>query len=224
MRILTAFHRWLVLQPSLPPRLSWAIAVLIERLFFRVKKRQIFDRFELTQDWFSDGESIWRFLLEDVRGKPEISALEIGTFEGRSAVWLLTQILVHPTSRLTCVDPLRYPEVEARLQKNLENAGALNRVRLIRKSSKEAALELKSERFDLVYVDGSHDYDDVRFDCSLALEVLKYGGFLIVDDYLWKGHHAPYFQVKRAVDEFRALHRRQFRILYRGYQVFLLKL
>ncbi len=37
--------------------------------------------------------------------------------------------------------------------------------------------------FDLIYVDGSHLYDDVRNDLYEAWKVLKVGGMLLVDDW-----------------------------------------
>jgi predicted O-methyltransferase YrrM len=221
--LLYNLHRRVVLQPWFPPRLSWALTVLIERAFLAAKTERIFQRFELNSDWFSDGQSIWSFLLGDLKGKPNIAGLEIGTLEGRSALWIMTQIFVDPTSRLTCVDPLYDAGTLERFQRNMERAGVSDRVNLIRKESREAAPDLKRDQFDLIYVDGSHDYEDVLFDASLAMELLKVGGFLIFDDYLWKGPAVPHFPVRRAVDEFLASQKNQIKILYRGYQVVLLR-
>jgi predicted O-methyltransferase YrrM len=42
---------------------------------------------------------------------------------------------------------------------------------------------LKSmDKFDLIYIDGSHDYIDVVSDIDLANECLRPGGFLVLDD------------------------------------------
>ncbi len=58
---------------------------------------------KFTADWFSSHIPHWERLLRPLAGQP-IQALEIGSYEGRSAVWLLQEILTHPESRLTCVD------------------------------------------------------------------------------------------------------------------------
>lgn len=59
---------------------------------------------QFTSDWFSQHIPVWTDVLRDLRGKPHLHFLEIGSYEGRSACWLLENILTHPGSRLTCID------------------------------------------------------------------------------------------------------------------------
>jgi hypothetical protein len=42
------------------------------------------------------------------------------------------------------------------------------------------------ERFDVVYIDGSHFADDVLLDALLGWRLLVDGGTMIFDDYLWR--------------------------------------
>jgi hypothetical protein len=56
------------------------------------------------QDWFSTNIPVWENVLKKFKGKPGLSFLEIGCFEGRSTLWLLTNILTHPTSKITVMD------------------------------------------------------------------------------------------------------------------------
>ena len=42
-----------------------------------------------------------------------------------------------------------------------------------------------TESFDLIYSDGSHYYEDVKKDFLNSLKILKKGGILICDDFLW---------------------------------------
>lgn len=49
-------------------------------------------------------------------------------------------------------------------------------------------------RPDIIYIDGDHEYESVRFDLALWLDVLAPGGVMIGDDYDWPG-------VRRAVTE-----------------------
>ena len=39
--------------------------------------------------------------------------------------------------------------------------------------------------FDLIYVDGDHSSDQVKIDLINSWNVLKKGGFLVLDDYMW---------------------------------------
>ena len=39
--------------------------------------------------------------------------------------------------------------------------------------------------FDLIYIDGSHTAADVLTDAVLAFQLLRVGGVMIFDDYLW---------------------------------------
>lgn len=43
----------------------------------------------------------------------------------------------------------------------------------------------EGQQFDLIYVDGSHFADDVLTDGITAWRLLKDGGVLIFDDFLW---------------------------------------
>ena len=58
---------------------------------------------KFTADGFSSHIPNWERWLRPLAGQPT-QVLEIGSYEGRSAVWLLQEILTHPESRLTCVD------------------------------------------------------------------------------------------------------------------------
>lgn len=67
---------------------------------------------------------------------------------------------------------------------------SINAARLFRKQGVEA---------DLIYVDASHEYDDVKMDLEYYYDCLRSGGVMFGDDYCeyWKG-------VIQAVDEFAA--------------------
>jgi hypothetical protein len=60
-------------------------------------------KYRFSQDWTSENTSMWNQMLGALKGKPNIRALEVGSFEGRSALWFLENILTDPTSSITCV-------------------------------------------------------------------------------------------------------------------------
>lgn len=55
-------------------------------------------------DWFSPRIPLFEKHLAEFVGKPDLLFLEIGSFEGRSALWMLSNVLTGPYSRLLCVD------------------------------------------------------------------------------------------------------------------------
>lgn len=53
---------------------------------------------------------------------------------------------------------------------------------LIRKPSKGALPELEGRQFDLIYIDGAHFYEEVRFDVDWACRLVAPGGIVCGDD------------------------------------------
>lgn len=54
--------------------------------------------YAFTSDYVSEHIPRWRDLFEEYRGQPDVRMLEIGSYEGRSAVWFLENVLTHPTA------------------------------------------------------------------------------------------------------------------------------
>jgi hypothetical protein len=48
-----------------------------------------------------------------------------------------------------------------------------------------AELITQGRRYDFIYVDGSHDADAVLTDACMCFGLLKPGGIMLFDDYLW---------------------------------------
>jgi len=85
-------------------------------------------------------------------------------------------------------------------------------------------------RADFVYVDDSHQAPDVLEDAVLSFRILKVGGVMICDDYLWSweqpGRDDILNSPKLAIDAFTNIYRRKMAILahLRLYQLALRKL
>ncbi len=143
---------------------------------------------DFSTDWFIPRLCDWMAVFErhPLPGSAEI--LEIGSWEGMSALFMLT---TWPDARLTCVDTWQGGVVrnggegasEARFDAN--TAGHHGRVTKFRgMSSAFFAASPAGARFDFVYVDGSHQYADVLGDSFAGFDALKPGGIMIFDDYL----------------------------------------
>ena len=67
-------------------------------------KKHYLKKYNFTTDWFTTHIRLWKKVLADFKNKPNIHYLEIGVFEGRSLIWMLENILTHPTSKATALD------------------------------------------------------------------------------------------------------------------------
>ncbi len=121
----------------------------------------------------------------------QIKILEIGTYVGTSLIAMLDFL---PNSTAIAIDNwgLSVEEVKDRtddIKKGfLENTkNYRDRINLIEGDSNEILLKFveKGEKFDFIYVDGSHKLLDAHYDALLAFQCLKQNGVLAIDDYLW---------------------------------------
>lgn len=139
-----------------------------------------------TTDWVTQFVPSWtKHVLPVLAGRPGVRWLEVGSFEGRSALWTLDNVLTGPGSEITCVDLwqrmwLQKSDFEQRFDENV--AGRTNLVKL-QGSSANVLPSLPQRHYDGVYVDGSHVEEDVYRDARLCLPLLKQGAFIIFDDY-----------------------------------------
>lgn len=135
-------------------------------------------------DWTSSRVKLWRKVLAKYVGKPQVKALEIGTFEGRTAVWFLDEILTGDGAELTCVDPWATNEGEAVFDANASKYGG--RIHKVKESSLQfLAREVSQahvEQFDFIYIDGDHHAAACLTDAALAWRLLKRSGILAFDD------------------------------------------
>lgn len=193
--------------------------------------------YDFTQDWFSHNQGAWREVLR--RGNPS-RFLEIGSFEGRSATFVIDLVAAKRPMELHCVDPWQGSEMieaaEARFDENiaLALAAAPHPVKFKKHKALSSTVMInmlascRREYFDVVYVDGSHTGPDVLLDAVLAFQLTKVGGLLIFDDYNWAiepaGSEDYYNLPKPAVDAFVNIHRRKLEILKLPlYQLYLRK-
>lgn len=188
-----------------------------------------------STDWFTKNIPIWEQALADFKGKP-IHALELGSFEGRSAVWLLENILTHKDAKLVCVDSWRdnifftqpgqevdWDAVIKRFDSNVTQRFTdkveVNDLR----TTDFLTGRVPGQEFDLIYVDADHTSSACLTDGVLSHLLLKPGGIIIFDDYLWGGlAHAPNV-CKGAIDAFMECYAEEYELLSCGYQVILRK-
>ena len=152
---------------------------------------------KITYDFFSRNVFDWFIILNKFENK-KFDYLEIGSFEGNSALFVLEYF---KNSHLVCVDQwkqlhekdgknegyehLSIETVERNFDDNLKSY--FSRITK-NKISSELFFNKNNQKFDIVFVDGSHHADDVAKDCMSSWSVLKKNGILILDDFFWKGY------------------------------------
>lgn len=150
------------------------------------------DKYKFTTDWFSGNIPVWTEVLKELRGKP-VNVLEIGSYQGRSAVWLLENILTHDDAHLTCIDSFLgtdyYTETERMniwdfFEHNVIKNFPSSKVSVMKGLSGDVLRTMKHEPvLDFVYIDGSHYSANTMEDAVLTFPMLKNGGIMIFDDF-----------------------------------------
>ena len=178
-----------------------------------------------TQDWFSYHEKHWLQHFGHLAGKPGLQAVEVGSYEGRSACWLIQNLLTGNGSRLVCVEPfLEYDGQERNFDHNIALAGGEDKIVKLRGRSQQVLPFLPDESFDFVYVDGSHMVLDVLQDAAMCWRLLKPGGVIVFDDY----EHVLFpddfgMSAGPAIRAFLSLLSGQYELLFQDWQVALRK-
>jgi predicted O-methyltransferase YrrM len=185
-------------------------------------------RYEFTQDWLNTRPETWEQVLEPYVGVPA-QLLEIGSFEGRSATWFLDNVLTHPDSRITCIDTfggsaehanLDLSDLERRFDRNM--ASHAPKVTKIKGPSRVVLRDLPLGSFDIAYVDGSHEAEDVLTDAVLVWDLVKPGGVIALDDYGWHTPTVPK-DPSVAIDAFMEVMEGRYEVLHKHYMVVLAK-
>lgn len=185
---------------------------------------------QFTQDWFSRSIPGWTAILSQISKRVSpLKILEVGVFEGRSTCWLLENFCKTPEDTITVIDSFQggiehqgmpLETLRARFESNIASLGSPAQVDIRAGYSLPKLALLVSENaapFDFISIDASHQAPDVLGDAVLAFQLLKPGGVMAFDDYLWSpmrpGTENPLLLPKAAIDAFTTLFSQKLRIL-----------
>ena len=202
-------------------------------------------KFDYTSTWFEDFHcpNNWPIYFQHLASKKDI--LEIGSFEGRSACWVILNEL-DERGTITCIDrwsaggdlpDVDFESVEERFDSNTRLALSMKTGRFLRKmkgDSVEQLAQLLCDGYecDFAHVDGDHTSAGVLSDMILAWRLVKPGGLMVIDDYLWSFnvseqvplYNAPHHRPKMGIDAFMTMFDGSYSIIDIGVQVVLKKL
>ena len=200
---------------------------------------------QFSNSWFEHSRRNWDDLIPQLNPS---TILEVGSYEGRATCFLIDMLAQSKQLEIHCVDTWEgglEHQLEGRLgdvametvreryvfNTNLAASNNLGNVNLLvhcGRSDVELAKMLyfgEDNYFGFIYIDGSHQAPDVLCDAVLGFRLLKPGGVMVFDDYLWSEFYGdkldPLSCPKPAVDAFVNMYRRQIEImefpLYRLY-------
>lgn len=183
--------------------------------------------------WFDMNIQPWCDTLSKIYSRTDpVRILEIGSWEGRSSLFLLTYFR---QGRLTAVDTWagsdqyeynatpNLQELEARFDRNVSSCA--DRLTKRKGSSLSVLPQLidEQQKFDVIYVDGSHFADDALTDAINAWRLLDQGGVMIFDDVMWPCFPRARANTAWAINLFLKYHAREYKILHAQYQMILQK-
>ncbi len=192
--------------------------------------------YKFTHDWFHWAPDVWTQLIPMLPERTDDGRyfIEVGSFEGRSAVWI-AENMMQPGDYMTCIDTWAGGEehasedmgtVEDRFDHNLNALAAIYPDHSIWKmkssSTRALATDLANRGFadaDFIYIDGSHVAKDVLTDACMAWPLLKPKGIMVFDDYLWGNPRDILHRPKTAIDAFCNIFAEEARIVHVGYQL-----
>ncbi len=163
--------------------------------------------YQYTNEWFNkrDVKGVWDTLIPQLN---PTKFLEIGSYEGASACYIIEKIAAKRNMELHCIDSWKggyehqesgnfetnMSDVETRFHHNIKLAMKKTKYDVdlsIHKGMSDEILcslfaQNKGSYFDFIYVDGSHEAPDVLLDALLSFKLLKINGVIAFDDYLWQ--------------------------------------
>ena len=168
-------------------------------------------------DWFSYAIPNCTAIKQQLA--PIKSILEIGMYQGRSTCWMLENML-EENGHITCVDPFidtddstgfdladvpKNSERERLFRKNVAETKKSTQTMSIMVERSFTALSqliISKKQYDFIYIDGNHAAPAVFADACMTYGLLRVGGVMLFDGYLWD--HAPnhYERPKMSVDAF----------------------
>jgi predicted O-methyltransferase YrrM len=191
-----------------------------------------------STDWFSYAIPNFTAIKQNLRTVN--SSLEIGVFQGRSTCWQLENML-SDVGTITCIDPFiesddtalslgvlpEQSERERLFRTNISEVKKPNQtveVMVSRSYPALAQLIVDKRQFDFIYVDGNHCAYSALTDACMCYGLLRSGGVMLFDDYLWDHEPDHLDRPKMSIDSFVNMFGKQVRLAFSNYQLAVIKL
>lgn len=179
----------------------------------------------------------WDKFLYNFVGK-KINIMEIGTYEGEATTWFLKNLMTNKESKIYAIDTFEgspeyigtdFSKIKKTFFNNIKKTKRDNQVIVMEMMSFTALNKLIYEKkminqFDIIFIDASHEANDVILDAVLSWRLLKVEGILIFDDYKWKKIVQKNYRPALAIDSFIEIYKPEIEVLNIGWQFILKKI
>lgn len=166
----------------------------------------LFQILDTIDGWFLDCQTPLAYSLT-ANLPPNSTLIEIGSYKGKSTCCFLFS---NPTLKVEAIDIFTGSEEHQEIlkgkstledfKKNLSSKNFLNRVNINIGKSEDLFNNFKNESIEALFIDGAHDYENVKKDIINYLPKLRRGGLIFGHDY--SEDEATDFQgLKQAIDE-----------------------
>jgi predicted O-methyltransferase YrrM len=189
--------------------------------------------YRFTHDYFSPCIPTWTTWFEEHVTDSPISCLEIGSWQGGAATWLLDKIVSRRGGSLVCIDTFEGSSEHAAFigtlghsleyffDTNIRLTGHGKLCRKLKGYSQQMLPTLYGQKFDFIYVDGAHEAKYVIQDAILSWLLLPVGGHLAFDDIDFRFPNSPAQDTARATEFFESVFSDEIEIIERGRQLLL---
>jgi predicted O-methyltransferase YrrM len=169
-----------------------------------------------THDYFAANIPAWTDWFSRLVLAAPIDCLEIGSWQGGSATWLLDKIVGPRGGHLSCIDTFEGSSehaawiggigatLEELFDRNIARTGRAAQCRKIVGRSQDVLRRLADERFDFIYIDGAHEAKYVIQDALLAWPLLRDGAFMLFDDTHFEFADRPEQNAQTAISAFQS--------------------
>ena len=184
-------------------------------------------------NWFASvAQHNFEKFLGPLAPVPDLKFLQLGVFTGDASEWMLKNILTRPGDWLLAVgtwkgsdesahDAMDFDDVYKTYKKRMEK---YQHIRSVRNTTTNFLNANDEPKFDFIYIDADHTADGVLADARGAWRLLKTGGIMAFDDYLWTHESGdPRLAPKSGIDTFLDEQGDNYDLLEYGYQVWLVK-
>jgi hypothetical protein len=187
-------------------------------------------------NWFAKSaiDNFATYLIQDA-GLPNLNYLQLGAFTGDASVWLMENILTHPSSHLHDVDTWQGSDEDEHKSMDFEDVyktyisktylwqqdGSIYKYRS--DTMYFLTSQSRQDKFDFIYIDADHTTVGVLLDAELSWPLLKSGGIMAFDDLTWGADLPPSQSPKAGILLFAERHRDEFDLIVANTQYWIKK-
>ena len=155
----------------------------------KLKFENILSNKNFSKKWFLNNFELFNYFLPK-NNNEYFDYLEVGCFEGLSSFYILSEyknvnaflLDIWSTPKNSELSQINFELIESNFDKNLSEFKFVKMKGDSISSMKKLLNQNKS--FDFIYIDGSHNGEDILSDAIEAFKILKAGGLIFFDDFL----------------------------------------